>query len=235
MPSANKPTPIFNRRLYMMRHGDVSYFDAEGRPFPHNQVALNERGLEQARKAGEALAGVHLDRIISSDLPRTIGTAQAVASGRSVELEQRPELREIQPGRLADVPPEGLTDHFLKAFNSSITRESRFLGGESFGSLLDRVGGFWKALVAEATWSSILVVAHGGVNRALMAQALGLDLRFLSAIEQDPGCLNILDLDSDGRAILRLLNFTPYDAIKDHCRMTTMEDLFHQFMKGRRR
>ena len=44
------------RRVYLMRHGDVSYFP-EGRPVPPEGVSLNEEGRAQAQEAALALGG----------------------------------------------------------------------------------------------------------------------------------------------------------------------------------
>lgn len=227
-------SPAYARRLYLMRHGDVSYFDEQGRPYPPNDVTLTARGQQQAQAAARVLAGTEFQRVISSDLPRTIATADAVSSGRKIAPERRRDLREIQPGRLSEIPREGLADHFLKSFDVAITPESRFLNGESFGSLMERIGAFWRELAADLSWNSVLIVAHGGVNRAMITHALGLDLRLFGSLEQDPGCINILDLDDRGRALVRLLNFSPIDPVKDQHRFTTMEDLYENLLRGLR-
>ena len=44
------------RRLYLMRHGDVTYFDETGRAIDPDTVPLNENGRAQASAAGEAFA-----------------------------------------------------------------------------------------------------------------------------------------------------------------------------------
>jgi hypothetical protein len=43
---------IERRRLLLMRHGAVEYFDAEGRPHPPDAVPLTPTGVEQARAMG---------------------------------------------------------------------------------------------------------------------------------------------------------------------------------------
>jgi broad specificity phosphatase PhoE len=234
MSESTARTPAYARRLYLMRHGDVSYFDEQGRPFPPNNVTLTPRGEEQAQAAARALAGVEFDRVISSDLPRTIATATAVTAGRSVAHERRPDLREIQPGRLSEIPRQGLAAHFLKAFDKAISPATRFLNGETFGSLMERTAKFWSELAGDTRWNSVLVVAHGGVNRALIAHALGMDLKFFGCLEQDPGCINILDVDAAGRALIRMLNFSASDPSKEDHRFTTMEDLYENLLRGLR-
>src|SRR5262249_23273360 len=56
------------RRIYLLRHGDVSYFDRDGQPHRPDTVPLNAEGRLQAEAACRALAEIPIDRIVSSDL-----------------------------------------------------------------------------------------------------------------------------------------------------------------------
>ena len=62
------------RRLYLMRHAEVSYV---GERDPE-VVRLTERGLEQAAAAHRALDDVTFDLVVTSGLPRTLETAAVV-------------------------------------------------------------------------------------------------------------------------------------------------------------
>src|SRR5947207_10461962 len=104
------------RRIYLLRHGDVSYFDGNGHPFRPDTVPLNAEGRAQAEAAARELAAVPLDRVLASDLVRSMETAQIVMAGRGFPLETRSELREVQPGRLADIPTTALEQTFVGAF-----------------------------------------------------------------------------------------------------------------------
>ena len=86
-----------------MRHADVSYVDEAGEPVNPEDVPLTPRGLEQAAAARDALAGVELDLVVASELPRTRETAAIVAPGHEIEL--WPELAEWRGGRLDAIPP----------------------------------------------------------------------------------------------------------------------------------
>jgi probable phosphoglycerate mutase len=222
------------RRLYLMRHGDVSYFDDDGRPVPPDTVPLNRAGRLQAEAAGRELAAVPLDRVVVSGLPRTIETAAIVTARRDLKAEERPALAEIRPGRLGDHHPDEVKRMFLDAFAAGLSRESRFLGGETFGSLLDRVLAEFQAILADPAWRHLLVVAHGGVNRAILTHVLGTGLPGFDTIEQDPCCLNVLDVDPAGRCLLRLVNHTPYNAAKLGLDLTTLERLFLEYRGGRK-
>jgi probable phosphoglycerate mutase len=212
-----------------MRHGDVSYFDSEGRPYRPDTVTLNDEGRSQADSACRALAEIPIDRVVSSDLLRSVETAQLVSAGRNTAIDQRKEFREIQPGRLADIPATGLQSAFVGAFGSIITRETRFLAGETFGSLMDRVLPCFRDLLADFAWRHLLIVAHGGVNRTILADALGMQLGGFASIEQDPACINILDVDGHGKILVRLMNYTPYNPSKIGLDLTTMERLYLQY------
>src|SRR6266478_3460600 len=157
MEPTEKPLYPKRRRIYLMRHGDVSYFDPSGRPFRPDTVPLNDEGRLQAEAAGRLLA---------------------------------------------DIPPAEIESTFIGAFVADVTRESRFLAGETFGSLIDRVQICFQNLLADRIWKHLLIVAHGGVNRIILAHALGIGLQGFGAIEQEPGCLNILDVDDAGRMLI---------------------------------
>jgi phosphoserine phosphatase len=218
-----------------MRHGEVRYFDDDGRPFRPNEVPLDPEGRTQAEAAARMLADVPFDRAVSSDLPRSVETATVVLGGRTVRLETRPELRELQPGRLADLQEGDLEAAFLGAFDLNVGPESRFLGGETFGSLCERVRACYQEVLADPAWRNLLIVAHGGVNRVLLCDALKLGLAGFGGFEQDAACVNVLDVMDGGRCLLRLVNHTPYNAAKTGLELTTMERLYAGYRARRNR
>jgi len=218
------------RRLYLMRHAEVAYFDDGGRPTHPDEVSLTSAGVEQARAAAAALAGVRFDRVLTSGLPRTLETARLVAPG--IEPESWPELRELEGGRLADIPDEEVEQAFVGVFRGVVPDRTHFLGGETIGSLLDRVLPALERLVADDTWDTALAVLHGAVNRAILSHALTGGRTFLGNFEQAPACINVLDV-GDGW-IVRAVNVTPYDPLHESGRSTTMERLLEQYLPYRK-
>jgi probable phosphoglycerate mutase len=208
-----------------MRHAQVAYFDDDGGPVPPDGVQLTAEGRRQAQAAANALAGIRLDRVITSGLPRTLETARIVAPG--IEPEQHPDLRELEPGRLADIPVEDLEDAFVGAFRGPVPEDRRFLGGETVGALLDRVHPALERLLADESWDTLLAVLHGAVNRAILSYALTGDRTFLGGFEQAPGCINVIDVGPDW--IVRAVGIAPYDLAHRAERRTSMELLFSQY------
>src|ERR671918_130384 len=206
------------RRLYLMRHGAVSYFREDGSPVDPDAVVLNEEGRAQAAAARELLAGVEFDRVLASGLPRTLETARIVA--QSHEVEEWPELHELRGERLSSIPPEELESAFVHAFRGVVPNDKRFLGGETIGELLDR-------LLADDGWDTVLAVLHGAVNRAILSYALTGERMFLGHFEQAAGCVNVLDVGEEW--IVRAVNVAPLDLLHASTRLTTMEGYWAEF------
>jgi broad specificity phosphatase PhoE len=220
------------RRIYLLRHAEVAYFDAHGRPLPPDDVPLTARGRAQAEAAAAALRPVRFDRVLTSGLQRTVETARLVAGPRA-DVEGWPELHEIEPGRLADIPEDELEAAFLGVFRGVVDGEQRFLGGETVGALLGRVLEALARLLADPAWDTVLAVLHGGVNRAILSFALTGRRQFLGAFEQAPACINVLDVDRAGEFVVRAVNVTPWDPAYLAGRATTMEELWSQYRPPR--
>jgi broad specificity phosphatase PhoE len=207
-----------------MRHARVAYF-AGGRAVRPDLVSLTPEGREEARATAKVLAGIDFDRVITSGLPRTVETAELVAPG--VEHEAWPELREIEGGRLGDLPEDELEAAFVAFFKDVVPEETRFLGGETVGELLDRVVPALERLLADPAWDVALLVLHGGVNRAILSYALTRGRLYLGNFEQAPACVNVLDGGEDW--VVRAVTVTPYDLAHRSGRATTMEELWTEF------
>ncbi|WP_428425616.1 histidine phosphatase family protein [Methylibium sp.] len=221
-----------------MRHGSVDYFLPDGTPVAPDTVPLNAEGERQADAAGALFAqcGVRFDRVLVSGLPRTVQTAQRVlsASAQVLPLEQEPALQEIRGGRLADIPPDQIEQAFLGAFQAAAgadTEQQRFLGGETIGELLDRVLPAFDAWRARSDWQCLLLVLHGGVNRALLSTALAGQRAFFGRLEQQPACINVLDVGSGDESVVRAVNLAPTQWLHEHERHTTMEKVLAQYLR----
>lgn len=213
------------RRIYLMRHGAVAYFDGDGRPVDPDSVPLTEVGREQARAAAALLDGVELDRVLVSGLPRTLETARIVAPAAA--LEEWPELQELKGAHLSSIPAAELETAFVHAFRGIVPNDKRFLGGETIGELFDRVLPALARLLADDAWDTALLVLHGGVNRAILSYALTGERMFLGHFEQAPGCLNVLDVGDEW--IVRAVNVAPTDLLHGSTRQTTMEGYWESY------
>ena len=222
------------RRVYLARHGDVSYFDA-GEELGDEDPPLNATGRAQAEALGQLLADAPIDLAACTGLQRTRQTAELAIGSRTLEIAVFEGLREAQTGTFEEVESaDEMEALFVGAFDNAEGPGANFLTGESYDELWVRVAAAWQALLVRDDWSQALLAAHGVVNRTILAQALGAGPEIYRRLEQDMGCLNVLDIDGEGPdarvAYVRLVNFTPYNATKAGMHETTLEMLWQQFV-----
>lgn len=211
----------------------MSYFEPGQDPGDHDP-ALNETGVAQAEALGQLLAEAPIDLAVCTGLRRTEQTARLAIGGRDLPIGVIEGLSEAKTGSFEDI--ESFADMetlFTRAFDNAEDPDARFLSGESYAALWDRVASAWGGLVRRSDWTCAFIACHGVVNRTILAQALGTGPQIYRRIEQDPGCLNVLDIDGEGARArvdyVRLMNFTPYNATKDGMLETTLEALWRQF------
>ena len=221
-----------------MRHGSVTYFDDQGMPFHPEQVPLNELGRAQATAAGKvfAQAGLHFDRVIVSGLPRTVETATRVLAetGQAIALEHWNDLEELRGGKLSAIPDESLKEAFVGAFDGLVPENRQFLGGETIGQLMDRVHPCIDRLREDKSWDTVLLVLHGGVNRAILSYALTNQRLFLGNLAQTAGCINAIDVgEVHSDWVVRIVNYSPISELQGESRHTTMEVLLEQYKRSR--
>jgi probable phosphoglycerate mutase len=213
-----------------MRHAQVRYFQGVN----PREVQLTEVGRAQAQAAAAALIGIQFDRVITSGLPRTLETARIVVP--RLPPERNLALREIESGDIRGLDPDVVQEMMTAAFRGIVPLDTKFLGGETVGELLDRVLPELDALLADAGWDVALLILHGAVNRAILSRAATGERTFLGGFEQSPGCINVLDVDAEGEFIVRAVNHTPYDpAHVSAPRLTTMEQLWQEYLDSRDR
>lgn len=227
--------PPSRRRLWLMRHGAVDYFARPNADF--SSPELSPRGVEQATAAGRLLTSLRMDRLVTSGLPRTRHTASLALPGHSPV--EDPRWREIEPGKLAHPAPGAAPDGdalraVLGTLGPGLTDSSRFLGGETFGSARARVVAALTDLLADTAWDQCLVVAHSVSIRLALLHLLDAPLDSLCRLEQDTGCLNLVEVDATGLPLVRLVNFTPPSPSKDQYPHSSLEELLLQFLQASR-
>ncbi|MEL6316892.1 MAG: histidine phosphatase family protein [Pseudomonadota bacterium] len=138
--------------------------------------------------------------LVTSDLDRAIGTAEAIARRTWRRLDPQRDLREQNFGAwegmlTTDVPAEE-ADAF---WSDPGVRAPP--GGESFSEVCGRVGEAIAAARAEAASATdVVAVAHAGTVRAALVLALGLNPSRALAFEVAPLSLTRIDWISEAGA-----------------------------------
>ena len=148
--------------LLLIRHGETALNVA--RVLQPADTPLSARGVAQAEALGARLALMNVRSIVSSDLPRALRTAQAVAAATGATIETSALLQERNFGDWRGQPYDGMAI-------DPLTMAGAPPNGESAQVFEQRVAAAFAHVVArQAALGGVLaVVTHGLVIRALLA------------------------------------------------------------------
>ena len=225
------------RRIYLMRHGHVDYFDP-ALTDPRLAI-LTDDGRSQAEAARDALKHARFDIAVYSGLPRTRETAEIILAGNEAPpgLDAHEGLEEIKSGWIRATSREELAARLAYSFDGAEAPGACFLPeGETFADAQQRIVAALEELVLTRDWRSALIVAHEGVNRIALGWACGGGLATIAAFEKDLACINLIDVDvtpaesGEGlqieRMAIKALNMTAYDFVKKGLSRSSLEHLF---------
>jgi len=247
LPFTPLPGTQARRRLYLMRHGDVDYRVSSSHSSHLDTLPLTPRGEAQAKAMGLVLQDVDFDQAVHTGLHRTRHTAELVLGDRELDLVPVEALKEMRTGDIKGWSRERMQREFTRAFATTDDADRSFAeGGETYRQFWQRVMPPFLALANAPGWTHLLLVAHGGTNRNILAWAAGAGLPGIGRWEQDSGCLNIIDLDmvhdpegegsgamKVGHAVLRLVNFRPENPAHLGNHLTVLEQMVID-VRGRR-
>lgn len=162
-------------------------------------VGLDERGVEQARAAGERLARLPLAAIVTSPLERCRQTAREVNAAQPARLKVASDrgLLECDYGDWTGRELKTLAKEELWRTVQAHPSAAVFPSGESMAAMAARAVEAvrrWDARVEaeqgpDAVW---VAVSHADVIKAILADALGMHLDAFQRIVVDPASLSVV-------------------------------------------
>lgn len=202
-------------RLFLIRHGQVENHH-EYRYNGHFDVDITDIGVEQMVRLAALLSGEPIKAMYSSDLQRAVKGGEIIGKGLGLKPVRVHSLREISLGRWEGLTREEAIERYPEEsdFRFRDLASSKVKGGESLIDLKERVVPAIAEIVERHTGQIVCVVAHGGVNRVVLSDALGIPIENFFRIEQDFGCLNVIDYFNDGIKVVKLLNGGPNQEMK---------------------
>lgn len=198
-------------RIYLVRHGQIEGYQQK-RYNGQRNVPLTELGKEQSERISARLEDIALEAIYSSDLDRSRYCARLIADGHDLVLFLEDELREINFGEWEGRTWVELQEAYPHEWQSRLQDLTNYQvpGGESLQDAADRIRPAIRRILEKHPNGDVALVAHGGVNRIVLLDAIGARLEQAFCLEQDYGCLNIIDYLDDGRCVVRLVNGTAH-------------------------
>jgi broad specificity phosphatase PhoE len=166
------------RTLLLVRHGETAW-NREGRFQGHTDIPLSDVGRAQARQLRarlEAASHGHLfdddhTAVVTSDLRRAHETAEIAFGGAGRTVHVRRELREFCYGVFEGLTRREIDERFPGAMAGWLSGDRTFAvqGGESRAQVHARAHAAIEAFLAAMPQRHVVVVAHGGVMRQLLA------------------------------------------------------------------
>jgi alpha-ribazole phosphatase len=188
-------------RLFLVRHGEAD--DASGRAVGHTDLPLSAAGTAAVRNLADSVHEVWGAGLVTSDLVRARDTAMLLAPVLGISHEQvtlEPRLREIHFGawdgrRWDDIQQHDAArlDAWMSAWHERDTPD-----GEGYRHVQARVAEWVHTLRGRAT--NIVVVAHAGSIRALLAHLLGISASQSFQMRLDYARVTAVALRSHGTA-----------------------------------
>jgi len=217
---------ILATRIILVRHGESSY-NVERRIQGHcDESALTEAGRQMAQQAGLALSGIKFDAIYSSPLQRARETAEIIAATLThpaPALQMRDRLKEINLLFWEAMPFEDVKEKFPESYEhwQSAPHQLRMQGTLPDGQVVDfypvldlfeQAREFWRGILPHHEGQTVLVVAHSGVNRALISSAIGIQPDRYQAVQQSNCGISVMNFAGGlgSRVQLESLNLTAH-------------------------
>jgi broad specificity phosphatase PhoE len=199
-------------RLWFCRHGEVEH-PWVGTFIGTTDVGLSPLGRHQAEAIRAYLEPAPIDAVICSPRKRSLDTISPLARAKGHKLDVRKGLAEMHFGKWEGKSWEDIlamdADHAGR-WEQDPANTAPAGGGETANEFANRVKTTLEEIVQEYKGRSIVMGAHAGTNRGVMAAILGRPYMEMFSFAQDYGCVNAVGwLASGGFGQLALVNFVP--------------------------
>ena len=161
-------------RICIIRHGETDW-NVEKRIQGHLDIPLNQTGRAQALATAQSAFHYAFQAIYSSDLSRTLDTANAVAKRLALEVQPLALLRERHYGIFQGLTALEGKEKFPEAYANYLARVAHFHfeTGESLQSFSDRSRDAMQWMLQRHQDQTIAAISHGGVLDVLYRHATG--------------------------------------------------------------
>lgn len=163
--------------IYLIRHAQ-----ADGNLYRRCHAwydsLVTQTGYKQIQALSQRFSDTHFDAVYSSDLFRTMTTAQAICRPHGLPLHTDPELREIGSGVWEDRPWAELLRYERESLLAFWRCDPtwKIEGGETFEDVQFRLDRAVKKIAAMHPDQTVAIFSHGCAIRSTLTHWLGLPL-----------------------------------------------------------
>jgi broad specificity phosphatase PhoE len=182
-------------RILLIRHGETDW-NRNGRFQGRSDLALNQKGRDQAHALALALKDESLTAIYSSPLTRALETASFIKDFHpSVPLFEEEGLVEMNLGEFEGMEAQRWVveyPDFIKRWRDT-PASIAMPGGESLQEVQTRAIRTLERITSRyPSESTLLLCSHNFVNRTLLCYALDIPLDRFREVRQEIAALNVL-------------------------------------------
>ncbi len=211
-------------KVLLIRHGETTGIH-ERRYKGHIDVPLSENGIKQIRQLAEYLENNikntpsssrvisdingTLNALYTSDLSRAVDSAELIARPFGLKPIIMKELRERHFGHWEGMTFEEIKEQYPDEFNAWARDPLEFspIGGESTEDVSKRIMPVFNNILQSHLNHNLVIMSHGGVNRVILCNLLGIPLQYIFRIEQDFACINLIEFYGDNHTV-KVMNYT---------------------------
>ena len=186
-------------KIIFVRHGK----DDDNYRGGWSKMDLIPEGIEQAKQLAKHIKEnnqeYQIQKIVASDLPRTMTTARFISTQLGLQIQQEWRLRETNNGDLAGMLNEEALKRYPGLFFSSLKMDEAYPNGESPNDFFNRIKMWFDEFVAiyKNTNENVLVVTHSGVINIIYHLVNGIEWNNQSHLFKAANCsIHILDVDT---------------------------------------
>ena len=194
--------------LFLLRHG-ATRLNLE-KPYrlqgSERDEPLAPIGVEQARRAADVMRPVPMRAVYSSPLGRAIQTAQLVAAPHALPVIPLNELREGSVGRWENKTWDEIRAAEPEEYQQFLDHPDThgYAGGENLTEVLDRVRPIFHELLRRHEGQTIAVMGHQIVNRVIIADLLGLELRLARKLKFANGGISLIGMEEGNPVVVSI-------------------------------
>lgn len=221
--------------IYLIRHGETEGAETKRYkghidvPLSENGIRQMERVAEYLYQSTDNPRIPPLDKggqgrvtsVYCSDLIRAIKSAEIIAKPHGLKPVIVPELKERNFGIWEGMSFDEIKEKYPEEFTAWADNPLKFspMEGESTVEVRDRALKALGKILNQNTdtppipslseggqgESTIAIVSHGGINRIILCELLGVPLENIFRIDQDYGCINVIEMWDD-YPVVKLIN-----------------------------
>jgi probable phosphoglycerate mutase len=183
--------------LFLIRHGETVW-NAESRFQGHQDSPLTPLGMAQAEAAARHLRDAAIRALYSSDLPRTLQTAQPIAVATGLPIIAEPALCERSLGIFEGFTRVEVEARYATEFARHVAREPEFVipNGESLQQLSQRGLAIMETLARRHGGERVAIVSHGALLTTFLRHLNGIPLRDLGKFTLRNGSISRIRFDT---------------------------------------